>query len=1043
MASAAYRAGVALVDQRLGQVFDYTHKGGVIEARIVLPEGVDWVEVGEASAREKLWNAAEASERYKTARVAREWRFALPAELSAEERAACAHVFAQEWANRHGVAVDVALHEPNGEGDERNWHAHLLCTTRRMRPDGSLGAKSEIELSDTKRRELGLACGAAEIVAARERWAEICNEALERAGSDARIDHRSNQARGIKLDATKHVGAKATARRRKGEAADRADADEATRLKNAEAIRREPEKVLAALVSRDAVFTRHDIARELNCHIDDPQEFQSLLARLEQSPALVRLAPEVCDATGRVVEQARYSTLDMVRAERGMADAAERMHSCRSHTVEARIVADAVQRAGTLTDEQRQAVEHILDGRQIAAVVGDAGTGKSFSMRVAHEGWEAAGYRVLGAAPTGKAADGLQEGSGIESRTLHSLEHAWKNADDPYRLTARTVLVIDEAGMVGSQQLARVIAAAEQAGAKVVLVGDDKQLQAVEAGAPFRAIVERIGAAEITEIRRQNEDWAKAASMALARGAMKDGLEPYQARGHVRMEATREDARRALVTDYLASREAGGSTIILAHSNADVQALNEAVRAQRREAGELGDGAAFATSKGPREFAAGDRLVFLKNDRDLAVKNGQLGIVELAEAGRLVVRLDNGEQREVRQATYESIDHGYAVTIHKSQGVTVDHAFVLASGGMDKQLAYVAMTRHRVAATLYAGMGDFGQQVGRLVEHGRANYQHDAETRDSYYVTLEAPNGKRTTLCGVDLERAVAESGTQVGDTLRLDHVGSQIVTLPDGVQVERKSWRVATGAELAYERLAERLGRSQPKLSTLDFDTAAFADRRGFDGLAVVRDLVQRGKQIVERLKGRLDAAERRRQVQAEAQERAQRVELDVHYMQRECAKAAGARWDAETKRWYAPGGADMATLSQWLPEGQARRAAARAEREAAAKEKARLVMLATQQLAAEAQEKQRAETEAKAARRAAEDAWLASRAAAREAQAAQVAPALKSPVPDPMAAFLERWRKPADVSSPSHDFDRPAERSNHSPSSTPGITPDQGYEP
>ena len=151
---------------------------------------------------------------------------------------------------------------------------------------------------------------------------------------------------------------------------------------------------------------------------------------------------------------------------------------------------------------------------------------------------------------------------------------------------------------------------------------------------------------------------------------------------------------------------------MLAHTRADVIELNEAIRRARAGKGELGEAAAFQTGQGKREFAAGDRIVFLKNDRELGVKNGTLGTVEAAEAGRLTVVLDGDkasrEQVTVEAHAYAAIDHGYAVTVHKSQGATVDRAFVLASSGMDRHLTYVAMTRHREQATLYAGRGDFG-----------------------------------------------------------------------------------------------------------------------------------------------------------------------------------------------------------------------------------------------------------------------------------------------------------------------------------------------
>ncbi|CAK7261084.1 protein of unknown function (plasmid) [Shinella sp. WSC3-e] len=165
--------------------------------------------------------------------------------------------------------------------------------------------------------------------------------------------------------------------------------------------------------------------------------------------------------------------------------------------------------ARCISDEQRRAIEHITGPERIAAVVGYAGAGKSTMLAAAREAWEAQGYHVHGAALSGKAAEGLEESSGIQSRTLASWSRSWENphSGDRYALGRGDVFVIDEAGMVGSRQLAHFVGEAEARGAKIVLVGDHEQLQAIGAGAPFRAITEEIGHAELSEIRRQRVDW--------------------------------------------------------------------------------------------------------------------------------------------------------------------------------------------------------------------------------------------------------------------------------------------------------------------------------------------------------------------------------------------------------------------------------------------------------------------------------------------------------------------------------------------------------
>ena len=225
------------------------------------------------------------------------------------------------------------------------------------------------------------------------------------------------------------------------------------------------------------------------------------------------------------------------------------------------------------------------------------------------------------------------------------------------------------------------------------------------------AIAERVGFVELDGVRRQGEEWQREASVAFARHRTEEGIAAYAERGAVRFAETRDEARAEIVRDMTADMAARpeGSRIVLAHLRTDVRELNEAIRAARQERGELVCERAYVTNDGVRKFAAGDRILFLENNRDLAVKNGMLGTVEKAEEGRLTVKLDNakgprqGREVSVFIGDYAAVDHGYATTIHKAQGATVDRAYVLASETMDRHLAYVAMTRHRESATLYAG----------------------------------------------------------------------------------------------------------------------------------------------------------------------------------------------------------------------------------------------------------------------------------------------------------------------------------------------------
>lgn len=711
IAAAAYRSGERLFDERSQEVHDYTQRYGVVANGLVLPEACGVDAVCRGWNREQLWNAAEAAEKRRDARVARKVELALPEAMTSPQRVELVRAWAVEIAECYGVAVDWAIHLPDREGDQRNHHAHLMLTTREIGP-GGFGGKAALELSNTDQKKRGLAVGDDAIYALREALAERLNQVAERHGLALHADPRSYAEQGIRLTPTKHIGVHAVGMHRRGLEAERAEAHAEVRRENAQRIIAEPELILEALTQREAVFTRQDMARELHRHLDDPEQFQRVLAQLDASPELVRLSE------GDAWEVARLSTRSMIAAEARMMETAGALAAQAGHSVRLEHLQATETHAPHLSEEQRAAVAHITGPAQIAAVAGAAGAGKSASLAAARVAWEAEGYRVRGAALAGKAAEALQASAGIESRTLHALEYSWRNGRDP--LGARDVVVIDEAGMVGSRQMGRVLEAAREAGAKVVLVGDARQLQPIEAGAAFRAIAEQIGVVEIETIRRQRQVWAREASQAFAAGVVAAGLEAYAARGHVRMVESREAAKAAIARESAAAPWGEGQTLILAHTNEDVQDLNRLVRAEQRRAGALGEEASFTTERGARAFAAGDRLVFLKNDRTLGVTNGTLATVEHSENETLLVRIDSGEWIRIDQAVYAHIDHGYAVTLHKAQGATVDRAFVLASGGMDRHLAYVGMTRHRDDATLYAGEDDFRDARAMARRLGRA-----------------------------------------------------------------------------------------------------------------------------------------------------------------------------------------------------------------------------------------------------------------------------------------------------------------------------------
>lgn len=213
--AAAYRAGEKLKDERTGAVHDYTRKQGVECAELVFPSGV-------SMSREELWNLAERAEKRKDARVAREWEIALPAELPKEQRRELALDFAKYLVEQYGVAADVAIHAPSSRGDERNFHAHILITTRQSTAQG-LGAKTDLELEDKALRAQRKKTGRKQIEAIRARWASLVNMTLLANRIDERVSHKSLKAQGIDREPTQHLGVAATAMERRGVRSERGD----------------------------------------------------------------------------------------------------------------------------------------------------------------------------------------------------------------------------------------------------------------------------------------------------------------------------------------------------------------------------------------------------------------------------------------------------------------------------------------------------------------------------------------------------------------------------------------------------------------------------------------------------------------------------------------------------------------------------------------------------------------------------------------------------------------------------------------------------
>lgn len=822
VAAAAYRSASRLHDERLDRTHDFTHKAGVVHSEVLLPEGApeQWRD------RERLWNDVEAFEKRKDAQLAREVEFSIPREMSQQQGIALAREFVQREFVDRGMIADLNVHWDIGADGEPKPHAHVMLTMREVGPDG-FGAK-ERDWNRTSQVEQW-----------RERWADHVNQRLAELDIDTRIDHRSLEAQGIALEPQDKIGPAAQRMGERGLESERIEDHREIARRNGERIIAEPRVALDAITHQQATFTKRDMAMFVHRHTDGKEQFDRAMSAVPTSPDLVELGKD-----GRGED--RFTSRDMIETEQRLQRASELMTERERHRVSEKDRAAALARAEAnglaLTGEQRAAFDHVTDGRDLGVVVGYAGTGKSAMLGVAREAWESAGYQVRGAALSGIAAEGLENGSGIASRTIASMEHGWAQGRD--MLDRRDVLVIDEAGMVGTRQMERVLSHAADAGAKVVLVGDPQQLQAIEAGAAFRAINYAQGGVEITEVRRQHEGWQQDATRHLATGRTGEAIRAYADHGMVHAAETREQARGALVERWDRERIAAPdqTRIILTHTNDEVRELNEAARDRMRQAGELGNDVRVKTELGHRTFASGDRIMFLRNERGLVVKNGTLGTIEKVSPQHIAVRTDDRRSVSFDTKDYAHVDHGYAATIHKAQGMTVDRAHMLATPGTDRHGAYVGMSRHRDGIALHYGRDDFkdGSRLVRTLSRERAKDMASDYARADPARDYKERRGITFSERVAEIVKPVVEKARGIFDGLRLPVVGLDRAPSP-----ERQRGIPSTSLRGAFDNF-------RPPASSRDPGEAARAERAPASGLHLAVERYARASQEIERMEQR-----------------------------------------------------------------------------------------------------------------------------------------------------------------------------------------------
>jgi conjugative relaxase-like TrwC/TraI family protein len=431
----------------------------------------------------------------------------------------------------------------------------------------------------------------------------------------------------------------------------------------------------------------------------------------------------------RALEERRWSTPDLLAVEQRLVTTATGRTGEQTAVVSHEAVREALAAHSTAGQDQQAMVRDVCQGGHgVAVVVGRPGTGKTFALGIIRHAWQLDGYRLLAAAPTGIAAMSLH-GEGFEEvptcdRLLGDLDLGQEQLD------ARTVLVIDEAGMVGSRKFTRLLDYAQQAQAKVVLVGDDRQLAAIDAGGGFRALRLRLGASELTENRRQHQAWEREALELVRSGLVEEAVAAYQAHDRVVAADSKPAATLALLQDWWtawqqADHDPSQEVIVLAARRAEVDRLNTACQELLAARGRLGQERLQVED---RQLAVGDRVVCGHNAiGELGVANGSRGTITALDphARTLTLQFDGQDAKEVTLPRFyldgrrqgernRRVDLAYATTGHRAQGLTRGRALVRLTGTEDVNWLYVQLSRARQDTRLYAVVGPEPQGASEL-----------------------------------------------------------------------------------------------------------------------------------------------------------------------------------------------------------------------------------------------------------------------------------------------------------------------------------------
>ena len=800
----AYNARSKIVDEKTGEVFDFRSRGDNVHHTMLIPEHVD----KKFKNLSELMNAVEHIEKKDNSQLLKEVVIALPddKELTLKDRINITHEIINEmnWVN-NGLAVQVDIHEPHD--GQKNWHAHLLVTTRRFTEDGKrLGAKARDLNPEFKTGKNGNFIIPEEDII-HEKGKRIINDYFKRLGLENRVD-------AIGKLTQEHIGP-VRMRSVMNEAVHR---NEMRKESNIEYLS-SASGVLERVTDHTSVFNRKDLERAVKI-VPDGEIRQKLVEDALSSKSLINLYDESGKDTG-------YYTTAEIRTEEEKILRLSGYVASHKNVVAEKSKQDILQQLlGTsksgFSEEQQKALSSLLFSESgIRILRGLAGTGKSHVLGKLGEIAQKGGVNVIGLAPTHKAKKELASRGYEQNDTVKGM--LFKLHNGRFDLPKNSLLVVDEAGMIGNDDFKELLRVAASRKCNVILSGDEKQLASVQRGGMFEVFAQVYGSSSILNIQRQNDAWGRAVAMAFSNGEVSTGVSILQAQNKLVEHRNKEQSMQSLLADWSKSFDKITDRLIIAVKNSDVAALNHGARQYLKLEGILSD---EEIAVGCGLYMKGDRILIKETNKDLGLVNGDFATIIHASKERFVISLedvkdesdklnDNSKIVEFAPSEYRGFRHGYATTVFKAQGASIKDVYVFHDGFAGIRNSYVALSRNVSNLHLY-----INNQATKSIPHLIKQLGHDPEIGSSLSYFSQKDLADREIAYAPKQHKGLM--GSLVGGLV--DYASRQLTGLVDKHMPDSEYYNYKA-PELKREKVEEVLGYVAQEINQ-EFDKGIIAER-------------------------------------------------------------------------------------------------------------------------------------------------------------------------------------------------------------------------